>query len=180
MKCVVFLVGALLLSNITFSQYRPSSAGGNGGDISEKVYFGGGGGFSGGNQFTSISLSPLVGYKITEEFSAGVQITYQFTKLGDFTASNYGGGPFGLYAFSDKIFAYSQFEYLNVQPLLVGGGKADRLDFTSFFVGLGYNEPIGRNVAFQIIGLYNLMYGDGTNSPYNSPIQFRVGIVSNF
>lgn len=149
------------------------------GDFLERIYFGGGGGFSGGNQFTSLSLSPLVGYKVKENFSAGMQVTYQFTKLGNFNASNYGGGPFVLYAFFDKVFAYSQFEYLNVQPL-IGGGKSDRRDFTSLFAGLGYNEPVGRNLAFQVALLYNLLHGDGINSPYESPAQLRAGIVSNF
>lgn len=167
----------LCLSVSLQAQYRsPSGIG----DITDKIYFGGGGGFSGGTQFLSISLSPYVGYKITEQFSAGMQITYQYTRLSGFSASNYGGGPFLLYAFSEKIFTYTQYEYLNVQPLVVGGTKADRLDFTSWFVGLGYNEPLSDLVSFQIIGLYNLMYGDGTNSPYNSPLQFRVGLVTNF
>ncbi len=174
---VSLVVFFLFLCILADAQYRAPSAGGS---WEDKIYFGGGGGFSGGTDFISVSVSPLVGYKVTEQFSTGMQITYQYTKFGNFSASNYGGGPFALYAFSDKIFAYSQYEYLNVQPLVVGGGQADRLDFTSFFVGLGYNEPLGGNFSFQITALYNLLYGDGSNSPYQSPLQFRFGLVTGF
>jgi hypothetical protein len=120
----------------------------------------------------------LVGYKITDQFSAGVQITYQYIKAGEATANNYGGGPFAMYLFSEKLFGYTQYEFLSVEPLVIGGGSAERFNFDSFFVGIGYMEPLGGNVAFQITALYNLLYGDGSNSPYQSPLQFRVGLVA--
>ena len=47
--------------------------------LSDRIYFGGGGGFSAGTNFTSISLAPQVGYKITDRYSAGIGITYQCT-----------------------------------------------------------------------------------------------------
>lgn len=146
----------------------------------DKFYFGGGGGLSGGNQFVSVSVSPLVGYKITPQFSSGLQITYQYTKLSTYSASNYGGGPFLAYAFSRNIFTYAQYEYLSVQPLYWGGVSERRYNYDSLFGGLGYNSPISDKVAFQILGLYNFFYGDGSNSAYNSPIQIRVGLVTGF
>lgn len=172
----IFIVGILFLSQ---AQYRPQRSGGS---LSDKIYFGGGGGFSGGTQFLSLSISPLIGYKITEQFSAGLQITYQYQRFQSLSASNFGGGPFLLYAFTPKFFAYSQYEYMSVQRDFSNAqnSNVERLDFTSFFAGLGYNEPIGGNVSFQILALYNLIYGDGTSSPYDSPLQFRVGIVAGF
>ncbi|MFT4834631.1 MAG: hypothetical protein ACI83W_001467 [Marinoscillum sp.] len=161
------------------AQYRqPSSRPSN--NFSDKIYFGGGGGFGGGNQFLSISASPLVGYKVTDQFSAGMQITYQYNRFAGYSASNYGGGPFALYAFSQKIFAYSQYEYLSVQPLIISQGQANRYNFRSLFVGMGYNEPLGGVVSLQLTALYNLLHGDGTKSPYETPWQFRVGLVAGF
>lgn len=157
------------------SKRRPQSNSG----LSDRIYFGGGGGFSGGTQFLNVAVSPLVGYKFTDKFSAGVQLVYQYVKFGDASANNYGGGPFVRYNFSQKLFGYSQYEYLNYG--LTSGAMSnsnERLDFTSWFVGLGYTEPIGERVAFNITGLYNLLYRDGSNSPYRSPLQFRVGIVT--
>lgn len=156
----------------SFSQYRqqPSSSGG----IGDKIYFGGGGGFSGGSNFLNLSISPLVGYKFTEDFSGGLQITYQYVKFFDVSWNNYGGGPFLRYNFTQKFFGYTQYEYMNVG---VSGGE-QRFNFSSHFVGIGYSEPLGDKAAFNIMALYNVLHGDGSNSPYESPLQFRVGIVA--
>lgn len=165
----LFLVA---LSFPLLSQYRqPSNSGGG---IGDKFYFGGGGGFSGGTNYLNLSISPLVGYKITEDFSAGLQVTYQYVRFFEVNWNNYGGGPFVRYNIIPKLFAYSQYEYLNVGTNV----SEERYNFTSLFVGLGYSEPLGGNVAFNITALYNVLHGDGTNSPYESPIQFRVGIVA--
>ena len=163
---ILILLAAALPS---FGQY-----GSRGGGLGDKLYFGGGGGFSGGSNFINVALSPLIGYKFTERFSGGMQITYQYVKFLDVSWSNYGGGPFLRYNVTQKLFGYTQYEYLNV-----GASSGDvRYNFSSMFVGLGYSEPLGGNVAFNITALYNVLYGDGSKSPYQSPIQFRVGIVA--
>ncbi|RED99465.1 hypothetical protein [Marinoscillum furvescens] len=181
----VKLVAAFVLCLVCFldasAQYRQSKrrpSASNGG-LSDRIYFGGGGGFSGGTQFLNVSVSPLVGYKFTEKFSGGVQLVYQYVKFGDVSANNYGGGPFVRYNFAQKLFGYTQYEYLNY-GMTTGAmsNSNERLDFTSWFVGLGYTEPISDRVAFNITALYNLLYRDGSNSPYRSPLQFRVGIVA--
>lgn len=167
----LFLIALLFLVSLpSVAQFRPQSGGG----IGDRIYFGGGGGFSGGTNFINVGLSPLVGYKFTEKFSGGLQITYQYVKFQDISWSNYGGGPFLRYNVTQKLFGYTQYEYLNV-----GTSSGDiRYNFSSMFVGLGYSEPLGGNVAFNITALYNVLYGDGTKSPYQSPLQFRVGIVA--
>lgn len=159
------------------SQYRePSRSRGGDGGLGDKIYFGGGGGFSGGTNYLNLSVSPLVGYKFTERFSAGMQFTYQYVKFNqlDVSINNYGGGPFLRYNVTEKLFAYTQYEYMNFGV----SNSEERFDFNSFFVGMGYSEPIGDNVAFNITALYNLLYQDGSNSPYQSPLVFRVGIVA--
>lgn len=176
MKVKFILVGLFLLgiTAISTAQYR--APGGSSSNFADRIYFGGGGGFSGGNQYLNISVSPLVGYKITEKFSTGVQITYQFVKFIDATANNYGGGPFLRYNITQKLFGYTQYEYLNYQALGYGNDR-ERYDFNSLFVGIGYTEPIGDRAAFNIVALYNVMHRDG-RSPYQSPLLFRVGIVA--
>ena len=129
---IKFYLGFFLLLGITLShaQYRQSSRSGG---LSDKIYFGGGGGFSGGTQYLNLSVSPLVGYKFTEQFSAGLQITYQYTKFGQATASNYGGGPFLRYNFSPKFFGYTQYEYLNFGLLIPGAPEPERYHFNSWY-----------------------------------------------
>lgn len=155
-----------------FSQFRPQSSGGGG--LKDKIYFGGGGGFSGGTNYLNLSLSPLIGYKFTQSFSGGLQITYQYVKSLDINWSNYGGGPFLRYNLTQKLFSYAQFEYLNR-----GASSGEkRYNYKSLFVGIGYSEPLGGKLAFNITALYNVLHGDGTRSPYESPLQFRVGVVA--
>jgi hypothetical protein len=180
----LFAVLIVLVLAVAQGQYRPPSSSNtnkskmskSGSSPFDKFYFGGGGGFSGGTNYINLSLSPLVGYKITEAFSGGVQITYQYVKSGNYKISNYGGGPFLRYNVSEKLFAYTQYEYLNFGYYDLRG-EIQRLGFDSWFVGLGYTEPIGKNLSFNIMALYNLLYSDGTNTPYQSPLVFRVGLV---
>lgn len=169
--CLSALLVAGIIS-IAHSQYRPSSYGGGG--IAERIYFGGGGGFSGGTNYLNLSLSPLIGYKVTERFSAGMQITYQYVRFFEASINNYGGGPFLRYNATEKLFGYTQYEYMNFGTNL----SEERFDFSSLFVGLGYSEPINDRMAFNITALYNLLYKDGIDSPYQSPLVFRVGIVA--
>lgn len=182
MSRVIVFVFVLLLNLVVLdstAQFRKQNN-----FSTDKFYFGGGGGLSGGNQFISVSVSPLVGYKITPQFSTGLQITYQYTKLSIYSASNYGGGPFVAYAFSKNIFSYAQYEYLSVQTEWVDKNstqKAPREGNNALFGGIGYNSPISDNVSFQILGLYNFMYGDGSKGrAYDSPLQIRVGLVTGF
>lgn len=158
------------------AQYREPSSGGGG--FGKKIYFGGGGGFSAGSNYLNLSVSPLVGYKVTDRFSAGIQATYQFAKFFEARANNYGGGPFLRFNITQKFFTYTQYEYMNYGLLAIPPDTGERFDFRSFFVGLGYTEPIGKHLAFNVTALYNLLYKDGTQSPYRSPFVFRVGIVA--
>ncbi len=167
------LITFFSICSISYGQYRQSSGG-----LSDKIYFGGGGGFSASSNYINVSLSPLIGYKITDSFSAGVQVTYQYVKVNTFRANNYGGGPFLRYNITQKFFAYTQYEYMNFGIPVQPPNKGQRFDFNSMFVGLGYTEPLGDIAAFNVTVLYNLLYKDGSNSPYNSPFVFRVGFVA--
>jgi len=131
----------------------------------------------GGTDYLNISVSPLVGYKFTEQFSAGLITSYQYVKFGNATFSNYGGGPFTRYNVTEKFFAYAEYEYLNFAISPQGGGQ-ERRGYTSLFTGIGYTEPIGDIMSFNISALYNVLYGDGVGSPYSSPLLFRVGFVA--
>lgn len=178
LKVVVIAVAILSIVNVAQAQYRPQKIET---DLKDRVFFGGGGSLSGGSNFLSIGVSPTIGYKITDSFAAGLQVTYLYTKYGDYSASDFGGGPFAMYSFTEKIFVYSQYEYLSVQPFVVGGTSNDRISVNSLFTGLGYNEPVNDRVSFQLLILYNVLYYSTTAYQYyQSPFQFRVGILTGF
>src|SRR5690606_39156157 len=138
-------------------------------------FYGGGGGFGGGTEYLNISLTPLVGYKVTNQFATGLQTSFQYVRWYGTSIYNYGGGPFVQYSFSPKLFAYSQYEYLNFGFFPPGQSEPERAGFNSLFVGGGYVEPVGDRAAFVLMALYNLLYGDGFGTPYVSPLHFRVG-----
>lgn len=177
----LFLIATLALSSffLANAQYRPPSQG----SPLDKFYFGGGGSLGGGTGTFNISVSPLIGYKITDDFSVGLQLTYQYYQEKyrnpsiTYKVSNYGGGPFIRYNITQNLFGYTQYEYLNIG--LRVAGEEIRRDYSSMFVGGGYSVPIGNGkLAFNVLALYNIFYGDGLDSPYASPLQFRMGIVA--
>ena len=152
-------------------------------NITDKLYVGGGVGLNLNANVTSYSVSPYAGYKLTDRLSPGMRFTYQHTRFSqtNFRINSVGVGPFVRFQINQQFFAYTEYEYLNFKvsnPSL--SNEAAREDFNSFFVGGGMSQPIGRYASFNVMFLYNLLYNDGTNSPYNSPIVIRGGIDLGF
>ncbi len=175
MKRTLFFGAFLLLAFSSFSQQW---------NITDKIYVGGGVGLNLNSNVTSYSVSPYAGYKLTDRLSPGMRFTYQHTRFSqtNFRVNSLGFGPFVRYQINEKFFAYTEYEYLSFKvsnPSLTNS-EAARENFNSFFVGGGMSQPIGRNASFNVIFLYNLLYNDGTNSPYNSPIVIRGGIDLGF
>ncbi|MBV6646231.1 MAG: hypothetical protein KI790_12320 [Cyclobacteriaceae bacterium] len=174
MRRLIVLLGLIIVCSASQGQGNPF----------DKFYFGGGLGFNAGSDFTTISLSPQLGYKITERLSAGVGITYQYTdyKNIDLTLTHYGGSLFSRYLITDQIFAHTEYEYLTIEfPTdLRDLSKTQREGYNSWFVGGGFVQPLGRNAAFTTVALYNVLYDDSGNSPYNSPFVVRAGFNIGF
>lgn len=181
----LFFGGLLVLFCMTASaQYR------SGGSAADKFYFGGGFGLSFATNYTAISASPLVGYKITDEFSSGLRLTYQYVsdrRIQDFeyTLSNYGGGPFARYLITDRYFAHTEYEYLSFEYVgafnpNTGEYNTEREGYNALWIGAGYIEPVGRNAGFFILALYNVLYDQNEFSPYASPLSVQAGFSIGF
>jgi hypothetical protein len=148
----------------------------------DKMIYGGNIGGSLGNVSSFFMIQPIVGYKITDKFQAGLcplyiynSRTYQFTSGKNFTQSinAYGPGVFGRYLINDNIFAHV--EYLGLSYKIYD--ELSGLDVSKFsnsaFVGGGY-MPGGTGV--YIVALYDLLYNTNT-SFYASPFDIRIGFV---
>jgi len=160
--------------------------------LSERMFFGGGFGASFGN-YTFISVSPVVGYRITERLSAGLRFMYQYTTFeysvipGDkerYNGHDLGVGPFARLMVYGPVYLQAEYEYLNYNALYTDG-TSRRVSFDSYMAGGGLAQPIGRNAAFFMTILYNFSYQNFNNngvfrSPYNSPWIFRLGISAGF
>ena len=170
------LVCLLVLSTLAVQAQR--SQGNNsakGLPLSDRLYFGGGGGFGGGRDFngfryTSISVSPLAGYRITLPWSAGVMVNYNYVRYPDIdlTLQQYGISPFTRYQFG-KLFAYGEYSMISAPTF----DNSARRWFNRLPVGLGYSIPIGQRAALNAMALYDLLY-DRRDGVFASPWVIRV------
>ena len=158
--------------------------------IDKRVFFGGNFGLSfsfgrGGSQF--VELSPLVGYRVSENFSVGGAFTYLYISreyivlpsYNRITLKNNTFGPraFLRYSFIENYFIQTEVESLNTEvPLNDGTTNTGREWVPGFFLGGGSSFPINDRLEVNAIVLYNLSYND-IRSPYVSPLVIRGGII---
>lgn len=170
MKSVISLI-AVFLVFCSFGQDK----------FGDRIYFGGGGGFSASSNQTNISLSPQVGYKITDRYSAGVGIIYQYVKIKqpiNASLSNVGWSVFNRYQITQQFFGYAEFERLRFEYFTsFTPERTAKSSFNSLLVGAGYAEQLGGKASFSIMALYNVLYDESEiPRPYNSPWVIRAGI----
>jgi len=148
-------------------------------DWKERIFTGGGFGMAFSSYQDYISVSPLVGYKITPKLAAGIQVQYRYTnyKTYKFKANDYGISPFIRYNVYPPFFLHAEYEYLNYQF-----GENIRKNFNSVLAGGGIFQPIGRRAGFYALALYNFSYSASSSylTPYDSPLVLRAGITAGF
>ena len=174
------LLLSIFLSQIVFFIYAQQNPVNNEKlSIKERIFFGGNIGLQFGT-ITQIDLSPLIGYRVSERFSSGIGITYQYYSDSrfDFNTDIYGGRVFGRYFIYEDFFAHAEFEVLSLETELDRLNlypDDDRFLIHSVLVGGGYRQKIGQSSSINFMVLYNL--NQSSNSPYQNPI-IRIGSVS--
>lgn len=132
----------------------------------DRVFVGGGGGLGGGtdvfgNRFFRISVSPVIGYMVTDKVSMGTSVVYNSINYSDlgFRYKQYGIMPFIRYNLDD-LFLTAEWNYLNVPRLSFNGNYdvTERLNVTRMLAGAGYSKPIGGRSRVNVVGLYDLAY----------------------
>jgi len=131
---------------------------------------------------TYVEVSPIVGYKVTDMFTAGIGFTYQYfsqnfndPSILDYKAAVYGPRLFVQHDIIYGLFAHAEFEYawykFKYEDAYIGdiSGAVPAL-----FLGGGYNYFISDNAKLQIMALYDVI--NGANSLYYSPLVFRMGV----
>jgi hypothetical protein len=173
----------LLVTLTVFGQGKDNSLKGT--PVQERIVFGGGMGLSFGSQQDFISLSPLVGYRLTAKLTAGTSVIYRYTSYKVFKPTiklnDYGVSPFVRFTLIDNVFLQAEYEYLNYE--FPSSPENFRKDFTSFLAGGGFIQPLGGRASFFVIALYNFSYQEPVGndfSPYPSPLIIRAGIGFGF
>jgi hypothetical protein len=140
----------------------------------QRLHFGGGiSGLSFGNP-TSIGLSPMAGYMLTNNTVLGVGLTYQYFAYRGYQASNLFGERVFVRQYVPALTAIVGQSYLtaqieNFQDL---SNTVYKIKYsTPVLVGIGIGSKIGINLNV----MYDLNYSATSNSPYGSALVVQVG-----
>lgn len=176
-KSQVIFVLFILLSLSGYSQYKNFGETGRTEPKPNPWFVGGmiGGSFS--NNGGSFEISPLVGYKVTENFHVGSRLTYIYSQydyggaIGKRKFNDYGGSLFARHRFLKMLFAHVEYEVLSIEY------PADpttniRKTINSLFIGGGLYQQMGGRGFATIAILYNLL--ETQYSPYSNPV-IRIG-----
>ena len=135
--------------------------------------------------YTAIIISPIAGYMVTNRFSVGPGITYQYLKgeAFDYTGRRYsydsniyGFSAFARYNITPMFFAYTEYESLKVTFPNIDGTALVKEWVPGYFIGGGVFQPVGGRAGLGLSVLLNVLHDD-RKSPYNSNLIIRAGIT---
>jgi hypothetical protein len=179
---IAFIFFFLLVFTCDLRAQDYSNSSKSSGKFTDRLVTGGNLGMQFGTQ-TMIDLSPMIGYKITDRFVAGIGITYRYYRSRDliynyvFKTSIYGGSVFARYYVLENLFAHVEYEGLSLETKYFDpyyqAHTSTRFWVGSPMAGVGYRQAIGERASFNIMLLYN--FNETMYSPYNNPI-IRVGV----
>jgi len=183
-KTLLFLVAIVLVltSSAQFIEEEASTskkAPSNEPKFTDKLFFGGDLGLMFGS-YTYVNISPIVGYRISPEFSAGIGAVYEYhsdnrVKGYKYSTSIYGGKLFAQYVLFDKVILYAENNLISLESryfdLANNYPKEGRFLLDVPWIGGGLYQSMG-NGGMYFLMLFNL--NTGVNSPY-APYEFRIG-----
>jgi hypothetical protein len=130
----------------------------------ERLVYGGNiGGYFGQNTF--VNFNPMVGYRITDSFVAGIGANYLYFKSPLQSGSVWGKSVWSRLYFLESFYAHAEFENLDLRYRYLDQSAKDNLNVA--LIGLGYQSNY-----FGIAVLYDLI--QDPNSPYSTPL-IRIG-----
>lgn len=132
---------------------------------------------------TSIGVSPMVGYQVTNNFTVGFALDYIYQKysLPNYSISE---NQFGPRLFGQRRITFLEAQLANLFPesMIQVYGQAEFQKFYASQSGYSYTSPVqalgGIGIGlggFQIIVLRNFAYNSSSSAYYSSPWVFRVG-----
>ena len=149
-----FLLGFNSFAQENQDTYKPRST-----NFFSDVQFGGGLGIGFGEGFTNIAVSPMALKPITEQFSAGLGLQFNYLKSkGFYESTSYGANILGIYSPAEMIQLSAELEQLRVNNTWTDLPSAtyQTRNFwnTALFLGAGYtNENVTIGVRYNV--LYN-------------------------
>lgn len=157
--------------------------------FADKLYYGGNFGLAFSTNNYYFLLQPIVGYKLTEKFSVGVDPLFVYSSItatNPFNASTkkfsttvIGPGLFVKYNLIENIFGYGEYQGISFSAPVYDVYKADFVnkDFwnNNLYLGGGYSSN-GSGSGTYVMVLYNVLY-DVNNTFYGRPYDIRIGFL---
>ena len=178
MKKFLLLISLIMQSYCLSAQgtYLPPVRSNSAADKGNRFFTGGNLGLQFGST-TAIDVSPLLGYRVTNDFSVGVGATYMYfhykNSFYDYTNDVYGGSVFARYNILENIFLHSEFESLSVKAYY-SYTEYIRKQVNALYMGGGLRQMIGDYSSLNLMILYDVMH-DNQYSPYSEPLVIRIG-----
>jgi len=149
-----FLIGFNSFAQQNQDTYQPRTT-----TFFSDVQFGGGLGLAFGSGFTNIAVSPMALKPITEQFSAGLGLQFNYMKSkGFYESTSYGANILGIYSPAEMIQLSAELEQLRVNNTIwTDFSKINTINDnfwnTALFLGAGYTT---QNVTIGV--RYNVLY----------------------
>ena len=144
--------------------------------FSDRIFIGGNAALTFGT-ITFVGASPIVGYKVTDDWSVGVGGSYYYFRdnFYDYSTSIYGGLLMSRYIVYRGLFIEGNFEENNQDAITIVDPINNKYTLSrkwipSLLLGGGYSESIGGRSAFFISILYDVI--QNPNSLY-----YRIPVI---
>lgn len=200
---LLLLMAGLFVSVDSYSQYENTSGQKKEGDVKKRPapqkmrrWFAGGMLGAGFSTYSSyVEVSPIVGYRLTENFQIGTRFTYIYNSVtaiyynpyyfeDRINLNHYGASLFARYIIYKGIFAQAEYEYLSLNNYFIEQVTPTynqivtfREPINSFFIGGGFFQNIGGRGFASFAVLFNVL--DSPDSPYINPV-IRLGFGAFF
>jgi len=156
----------------------------------DKLILGGGMNLGIGGGFANVGISPIVGYRLTKYFSAGVGLGYQYYREPDIVDNKYFTSMNILYPnLWTRIFVYRnifigltyEYDFIKVKTPRDQFLNLNQTKFSvtnqCLLVGLGMRQPIAGRLSFYGELFYDVLQGRYSPYPKGSP-GLRFGIAA--
>ena len=161
-----------------------SDDGGGGEKWTDRLVGGGGlgGGYSNGWRVT---LTPWVGYKITDRLWTGIGVDYNYASYKDprfeikETYSVLGPKVFANYYITQDINAGTEFVRNTFKYTETFNGNKFKISdsFNSWLIGGGYTQRMGGRAGIRLELFYDVLYDESNNNFRRSPFDFRLNFI---
>ncbi len=163
----------------------------------QRLIFGGGFHFGMGTGYLRLGVSPVLGYRITKNFSAGIGLRYEYLSQKeaayvydsvtflvepfDLKTHGFALSAWGRHIVWNHLFVHVEPELINQEVFYqVNNFRIDRerIWIPCLLVGAGLRQPISERSSAVLMLLYDVLQDE--NSPYRNNLEFRIGFQVGF